>query len=134
MKTVSRIEIVREIYSNFASGNIPAVLERLHPKVHWRIVGPENYPFFGTFIGREGFEQFLVGLTDAAEITRFEPLEFIDGGKVVVVRGDEDARVKRNGVAYSTEWCHVFKIENEYVVSFEEYLDSATLVEAFDRT
>jgi len=126
------IQVVREIYSYFAAGNIPAVLERLHPDVKWRVVGPEKYPFFGNYVGHEGFQHFLSRLTETSDITRFEPLRFIDAGSTVVVTGSETACVRRNGEGYTVEWCHIFQIEGCKVISFEEYLDSAPMVAAFD--
>jgi len=132
MEDKTSLQVVREIYSFFAAGDVPSVLERLHPKVQWRIIGPESYPFFGNYVGHDGFQLFLAKLGETSEITRFEPSRFIDGGSTVVVTGSEDARVRRNGTPYTTEWCHIFQLEKGKVTSFEEYLDSAPMVAAFD--
>lgn len=132
MNTMKPIEVVREVYANFAAGKIPAVLELLSPTVSWTIHGPEGYPFFGNFQGREGFQTFLSGLNEAAEILQFESGCFFEADPRVIVTGSEKARARRSRLSYQTTWCHIFTVLDDQVVAFEEYVDSAPIVAAYD--
>jgi ketosteroid isomerase-like protein len=47
---------------------------------------------------------------------------------VVVVVGDETARVKATGKSLEVRWTHVFNLRNDKVVAFEEYFDTSAIV------
>jgi len=132
MTTKSNLTLVKKIYEAFGEGDIPKVLEMLDHNIQWRIIGPSDCPFFGTFSGHKGFHKFLDQLGNAADIHTFEPKRFLEAGNAVVVTGIETATTKNTKISYTTEWCHIFTVEGEKVVSFEEYLDSAPLVAAYD--
>lgn len=129
---MKNLELVKAIYQAFGEGDISRVLEKLDENVLWKIKGPAGYPFFGTYQGHSGFLEFLQKLGSVADLSSFEPKRFIDAGNTIIVTGSEKATAKRSGAQYSTEWCQLFTCEGGKVVSFEEYLDSAPLVAAYD--
>jgi uncharacterized protein len=132
MENPSPLDVVRSVYANFAAGDISTVLKMLADNVDWKIIGPEGYPFFGHFRGREGFQSFLSDLGEATEISRFEPSKFLATDSHVIVTGSETGCVRRTGKSYDVAWCHIFTIEDGQVVAFEEYLDTAPIVIAYD--
>jgi ketosteroid isomerase-like protein len=73
-------------------------------------------------------------LTEAENITRFEPLEFIAEGDKVVVLGESAATVNATGKSYETDWVHVFHLQDGKVTEFVEFFDNAAANRAFQRT
>ena len=130
----SPLSQVKDVYANFGAGNLPAVLNALSPKVEWQIHGPKEYPFFGHYTGREGVQAFLIGLAAATEISKFQPERFLEAGNQVIVTGSESGTTRNIGRSYNTTWCHIFTIENDKIVSFEEFIDSAPIVAAYQVT
>ncbi len=97
--SAENVTVVRSVYENFASGDIPAVLAVLSPDVEW-IESPQSYlPHHGTHRGPgevagkvfsmvvENFDEFAV-----------VPERFHDAGDVVVVEGRAVGKTKNGGV------------------------------------
>ena len=97
--SAENVAVVRSVYENFASGDIPAVLAVLSPDVEW-IESPHSYlPHHGTHHGPaevagkvfsmvvENFDEFAV-----------VPEHFHDAGDVVVVEGRAVGKTKKGAV------------------------------------
>jgi hypothetical protein len=79
--------------------------EKFSPDIDWKIYSPEGYPFFGNYKGIKGFHTFISKLSQATEITRFEPQSFYSTFSQtksnVIVTGSESGAVKPNRKAYA---------------------------------
>jgi ketosteroid isomerase-like protein len=122
------LDVVRQCYDAFGRDDIPGVLAQLDDQIVWRTPGPPELPFAGTRRGPSAVAQFFQTLVAVVDVVRFEPRQFIAQGNVVVVVGDETARVKATGKSLEVRWTHVFTLRNDKVVAFEEYFDTSAIV------
>ena len=52
------------------------------------------------------------------------PKEFHDAGSTVVIEGRYTGTYKNTGNSLDAQFCHVFKIHNGKVTSFQQYVDT----------
>ena len=131
---MTNTEIVQKGYENFASGDIDGLLSLFADNISWTVPDIENAPFAGSRTGTDAVRQFFSQLTEAENITRFEPLEFIAEGDKVVVLGESAATVNSTGKSYETDWVHVFHLHDGKVTEFTEFFDNAAANRAFQKT
>jgi uncharacterized protein len=131
---MTNTEIVQKGYECFGSGDIPGLLELFAEDITWTVPEIENAPFAGSRTGTESVGNFFTQLTEAEDITRFEPLEFIAEGDKVVVLGESQATVRSTGKTYQTDWVHVFHLRDGKVKEFTEFFDNAAATRAFQKT
>jgi hypothetical protein len=77
--------------------------------------------------GHAAVGEFFATLSSIAEITRFEPTDFLAQGDKVVVLGDDTSLVRATGKAIDFRWVHVFTVRNGKVVAFEEIGDMSAM-------
>ena len=131
MSEQDNVSVVKRAYENFQGGNIEGVLGQLSDDVDWRLPEIENVPFAGARRGRAAVAEFFTSLADAQDVRSFEPREFIAQGDKVVALGSYHWSVKRTGREYGGEWAHVFTVRDGKVVSFHEYMDTASAADAY---
>lgn len=134
MNEASNIKLVQEGYAKFGDGDIPGLLGLFWDGIKWQTPKVENAIFSGGRDGLDAVKEFFKQLIDAEEFSRFEPLEFIAQGDKVVVLGEFAGTVKETGRSYESEWVHVFHIRDGKVAEFKEFLDSAAMAKAFQKT
>ncbi len=126
------VQLVRQIYEALGRGDAPAVLEMLADDVDWWIHAPSTLPFGGRRRGQEQVGQFFAALAEHAEVDEFGTEgEFIAAGDQVVILGHERMRAKSTGGAWETEWVHVWTVREGKVAQFQEFADTAAIVDAF---
>ncbi|HTK25658.1 MAG TPA: nuclear transport factor 2 family protein [Pyrinomonadaceae bacterium] len=131
MSIEQNTEVVQSGYEKFKTGDIEGLLNLFTDDIRWTVPEIENAPFAGSRKGKEAVAQFFQQLSDAEEISRFEPLEFVAQGEKVVVLGDSAATVKATGRSYETDWVHVFHMKDGKVHEFQEFFDNAAATKAF---
>lgn len=131
---MTNTEIVQKGYECFGSGDIPGLLALFADDIEWTVPQIENASFAGSRTGTEAVGKFFTELSDAEDITRFEPLEFIAEGDKVVVLGESEATVRSTGKTYQTDWVHVFHVHDGKVKEFQEFFDNAAATRAFQKT
>ncbi len=125
--------LVQQVYENFKSGDIKALLNLLSVNIEWQLPEIENVPFSGKRRGQEQMGQFFASLVDTQEVQQFDPREFIAQGDKVVALGHYAWRVKSTGREYGGDFAHVFTVGDSKVVRFHEYMDTAAAVAAHRR-
>ena len=128
MSEQQNLDVVRKGYEAFGRGDIDGLLALLDEGVEWVTPGPSSLPTAGKRRGREAIRGFFKTLNEVFEIQRFEPKTFAAQGDLVIVIGDDDARVRATGKIISEPWVHVFTVRNGKVVAFQEILDTAATV------
>jgi uncharacterized protein len=122
-------EIVKQAYSNFAAGNVPAVLALFDPAIEWH--ASKGMPFVkgdGIFKGVEAvvtnvfmnlpvyFDGFNITVTEI----------FGTGDKVVMV-GYYQGTNKATGHAFKANATHVWTVKNDKLSHFFQAVDTATI-------
>jgi ketosteroid isomerase-like protein len=133
MSEKENIEVVREVYQNFRTGDIQALLNLLTEDVTWQLPEIENASYSGRREGREQVAGFFASLADAQESLSFEPREFVAQDDKVVALGSYNWRVKATGREYGGEWAHVFSVRDGKITGFQEYMDTAAATTAHQK-
>lgn len=126
------VEIVQKLYSDFAKGEVPAVLQRFDPKIVWNEA--ENFPYAdgNPYIGpqavlegvfaRIGAEWEYWILTDQ---TYYEA----KSGEIIVT-GRYKAKNKLTGKEINVQFVHMWTLNDGLVTKFQQYADTYQTVEA----
>ena len=86
--SADNVALVRDIYENFAQGDIPRVLGALDPGIEWIESDDPVLPHHGTHIGPEAVASQVFGMV----VARFDEFAVVpdrihDAGEQVVVEG-----------------------------------------------
>jgi ketosteroid isomerase-like protein len=127
-----QVDLVRAIYDTFARGDVPGMLGMLDPQVEWNeaehvtlwpggpIYGPEQ-------VAAQVLSRFpeLFGDTFRIEVERLHAC-----GDTVVMQGRYTATVQPTGRNLSVQAVHVWDIEGDKVVRWQQYTDTWAFAEA----
>ena len=78
MKT--NLEIIKQAYTNFSQGNIPAILDVLSDNMEWELPKSAHVDFSGVFTGKEQALNFFQHIAAENDFTEFSPDTFIADG------------------------------------------------------
>jgi|TARA_B110000444_G_scaffold251771_1_gene280108 haloalkane dehalogenase len=124
--------VQNNIYANFEAGNIEGVLANFHPDIKFTHHGPrDQIPFAGEWNGIEGAGQMLLTFAETVEPVFVNVKDITASGNKVIVSINESYKVKATGKVYVTDVAHIWTIEGETVVQFDELYDSAAIANAF---
>ncbi|SDA39052.1 hypothetical protein SAMN03080617_00221 [Algoriphagus alkaliphilus] len=128
------MSIVEGLYKAFAVGDIPAVLGGLDPNVVWNEAEGNAYADGNPYIGpdavlngvfaRIGADHEFFNLKDIV-------LHEMSNGKVLATLR-YDAKHK-NGNSYNAQVAHLWSLKDGKVVSFQQYVDTKKLSDAFNQ-
>lgn len=127
-------ELVQRGYALFKTGDIAGILDLCADDIVWSSMDSEYVPYSGTYTGKQGVAQFFSKLNQAVEFEQFEPTTFIVDTEQVAVAGASKSTVRSTGVPVENRWVHVFSIRDGKIARFEQYDDSAAIVDAFTAT
>ena len=118
------VAIVRSVYDNFATGDIPAVVAVLAPDIEWVESPQPELPHHGTHHGPDE----VVAKVFATMMAHFDefavvPETFHDAGDVVVVEGRAVGKTKAGGILDApAAW--VWTVRDGLAVSNHNYHDT----------
>ena len=126
---MTNVELVKQGYANFATGNVPGVLAIFDPAIEWH--ESKGMPFVtgdGVFTGPEAI---------VANVFMQLPVHF-DGFNIVVneIFGADDKVVmtgfyvgtnKATGNAFKANAVHIWTIKNGKLVHFYQVADTTTI-------
>lgn len=123
---------VKALYVAFEKNDMAALRRLIAPDATWSYYGPEDVlPFAGTRKGPDGVLDFFAKVEETLTDATASQREMLVSGNVVTVPGFEESTVKATGGHYKVANVHLFVVENNRIVRFEEFIDSGTVVEAF---
>lgn len=123
--------LIHSLYEAFGRGDLKTILDRLDPSIDWiSSTAAKTIPWHGKHSGIEGVASFFKALTDTLDFEAFEPRQFFAADDTVTVLGRTLARVKRTGKKFDSEWAHVFTVKGGKVERFQEFYDTAAIVDA----
>jgi len=134
MSPQENVNVVQQAYSNFKAGNIGGILERIADDIEWEVPEVSGVPHSGRRHGRTHVDDFFNQLNATEEVIAFEPREFIAQGDKVVALGTYRWRVKGTRRQYETDWAHIFNVSNGRITRFQQFMDTASIAEAYRRT
>jgi ketosteroid isomerase-like protein len=97
--STENVAVVRSIYENFATGDIPAVLGTLAPQLEWVESPQEWLPHRGVHRSpQEVLDKVFAMVMDRFDEFALIPDRFHDAGDVVVVEGRAVGKTKTGGI------------------------------------
>jgi hypothetical protein len=125
------IHLIRSLYGAFGRGDVNYILANLDPSIVWASNGDGGrIPWGGERRGHAGAASFFQALADNLDFEVFEPRLFMDCASAVTVLGRTRARMKAGGGVFDCEWAHVFTLQNGKLARFQEFYDTAAIVDA----
>ncbi len=131
MDNLSHVDLVKQMYKNFAEGKIADVLACYDKDVVWERPGYPEIPFSGTFTGLEGMKKMLGIINETVNLKGFTPEKFVNDENTVVVLGQDEALVKLTGKTYHTHWIHSFTFNENKITHVRAFIDTLALAKAF---
>lgn len=131
MAESENINVARQGYENFKTGNISSLLDQMTDDVVWELPAIEGVPLAGRRTGRAGVGEFFSTLARDQEPIEFEPREFIAQGDKVVSLGHYKWRVKETGREFASDFVHIFTIRDGNIAGFREHFDTAVAAAAY---
>ena len=122
------VDVVQGAWDAFGRGDIDGVLGSIAPTAETRV--PDSLPWGGTYVGPDGFREFLAKLTQAFDGFKATPEKVLgaDDNHVVVVARTR-GRVKGGGtVEGSNVW--VYPLRDGLIADAESWGDTAQVLEA----
>ena len=127
----TNLDLVRQVYADFAAGNIEALLAGLDPNIEWISGGSrEDFPTLGLRNGIAGAASVFKAVAEHDQFSSFEPRQMVATGDLVVALGHYGITAKSTGKHFESDWAHAFTIKGGKCVKFQEYTDTAAFYKA----
>ena len=117
-------EVIRELYTAFAKGDVPGVLGALAKDIHW--TEAEGFPYGGTYVGPDAvLTNVFAKLGSEWDGFSAVPHAFVAEGDMVVALGEYGGTYTATGKRFSAPFAHVWTLRDGKVVRFQQYTDTA---------
>ena len=124
----SNVGVVEKVYMLFGQGDKPGFLGMLTPDCETILPGiPQEVPWAGTYVGADGFVQFLTTLSEHAQITGAEYGDFIAQGDKVIVTFREEKKSLSTGSEFYHEGVAIWTIKDGKIAGVRFYADTARI-------
>jgi len=128
---MDHVTFIKDLYNEFARGNVPEVLTAFDPNIEWReadnFVYAEHNPYIGPQRILEGVFMRLAtewnGFSAGAQ-------EFLDAGSRVVAIGRYTGSFKATGKNINAQFVHIWTIVNGKITRFQQYTDTKQFADA----
>ena len=111
----------------------PGLLELFEEPAGWQAatgLTSDEVPFAGKRQGKAALQEWFGILFETIDIHTFEPREFIDAGNTIVVLGYAESTYRATGKKFHGEWAHVLQLNDDKIVSYQEFSNTAGVKEA----
>ncbi len=129
---MNHVTDLKELYAAFGRGEVPTVLDAMHPEIEWREA--EGNPYAsegGPFTGpQEILDKLFVRLNEEWNDFTVTPETFHDAGETVVVEGRYSGSFKATGRENNAPFCHVWTYDGDKIRKFQQYTNTAAIQEA----
>src|SRR5258708_39356441 len=126
----ANVDLLKALYAAFASGDIPAVLAALDPRIEWNeaenFIYADRNPYVGPQAVLEGVLMRFGSDWDEFTIT---PEEWLDAGDRIVVLGTYSGTHKSTGKQVRAQFAHIVSVKEGRVVRFQQYTDTKQFAE-----
>ena len=123
MSEQQNVETVKEMYAAFGRGDIDAIVAKCTTDVEWITHLDPIIPWSGDHSGKEFVPAFFGAIFGSADVTAFEPQEFIAQGDTVVSIGSFSCHARANDKDATSRWIFIWKFHDGMVSSYEQFHD-----------
>lgn len=126
------VNIMRNIYDAFARGDIKTVLESLDPRVEWN---EAEHVTFWPGCGFTGPDAVVAGLFARIPATfgrtwKIHIDRLYGCGSTVIMQGRYSGTVQSTGRELSPQVAHIWDLEGDKIIRFQQYTDTWLFAEA----
>jgi ketosteroid isomerase-like protein len=120
-------EIIRGLYDALATGNVPAVLGVMDPKIEW--TEAEGFMYAGTYTGPNAvLENVFMKLATEWEGFAAVPSKIVDGGDGdVISTGTYSGKFLTTSKSVGVPFAHEWELRDGKIVKFRQYTDTAVI-------
>jgi ketosteroid isomerase-like protein len=128
---MSDLQVVKDVYERFGRGDIPSLLALFDAAIEWRLAEGHPYsPNGEVWIGPQAVaENFFIRAGGEWENWTMAIHEFHEAADAVVVECRYKGVYKPTGKNMDIQVCHVWKVTDGRIKSFQQYIDTARLQE-----
>lgn len=122
------VDVVQHAWDAFARGDTDGAVEAIAPSAETRI--PGSVPWGGTYVGPDGFREFLYKLDQAFDQFKATPVKVLgaDDNHVIVIARTK-GRAKGGGtIEGSNVW--VYQLRDGLIADAEGWADTAQALQA----
>lgn len=123
---------VQRFFDAFARGDLPALLDTLHPDIVLKAEGPGTVPWYGTYRGLDGARTFLERLGTNVRTQAFTVATLIEQGDTSVAAGHLRHLVPLTDRLFESDWALVCEIRDGRIASYQFFEDTAAAALAFE--
>ena len=126
---MTNVDVVKQAYSNFETGNVPAVLALFDPQIEWREC--KGMPFVkddGIYIGTEAIvTNVFMNLPVYFDGFNIAANEIFGADDKVVMVGYYQGTNKATGHPFKANATHVWTLKDGKMTHFFQAVDAATI-------
>ncbi|HSN08697.1 MAG TPA: nuclear transport factor 2 family protein [Hanamia sp.] len=126
-------QVIEQMYSDFAAGDIPAVLSLFDKDVVWIRAGAPFIPFSGTCTGIEEVMKMFEIQHATLNMKSFVPQKFCTNEDSIIVIGHDEAEVKPTGKNYAADWVQAFTLKDGKIINVQVFMDTKVIADAFEK-
>jgi len=133
MTTEQNIQVIDALYNAFATGDIPAVLELMHPKIEWNEAESNSLADGNPYTGPDAIlEGVFARLGANHEYFALQDVKVYGmSGNMVLATLRYDGKVKATGKTYNAQAAHLWTLNDEgKIIAFQQYVDTKKLADA----
>src|SRR5262245_57506194 len=118
------VELINQIYADYARGDIDAVLENCDHTLEFNFVADPKYSkYAGAVVGKHGFRELAARLHDDFEYVGFERIDLIAQGDRIAVRNELRMKRRATGAEVVIEVADFWTIRDGKAVEVVEFYD-----------
>lgn len=128
---MGNMDVVKHVYEAFGRRDIPGVVATFDPDIEFRLAEGHPYaPAGKAWVGPDAITRnFFMRAGGEWDGFTISAREFHAAGDTVVVECRYTGAYKATGKRIDAQVCHVWKLRNGKVTSFQQYIDTAQLQE-----
>lgn len=128
-KKMTNLEIVKSTYEGKTSEENGKNLAQFSGEnISW--TEAKGFPYAGTYIGLEEITKNVFSRLGSEWIDyKFSPEDYVASDDKVVAYGTYTGTYKITGKPFEARVAHVWKLKNNKIISFEQFVDSQTVVD-----
>ena len=126
---MTNVELVKETYANFATGNVPAVLANFDPAITWyECIGMPFVKDDGIYTGAESIvKNVFMNLPVSFDGFNISVNEIFGADDKVVMTGYYQGTNKASGNNFKANVTHVWTVKDGKMTNFFQAVDTAAL-------
>jgi len=122
------VEVVREIYEGWASGDFSGGVAHLDE--HVVLVARPDFPEFGVFAGPSGIETYMRRFLEQFERVTIEAEQIEAVGDTILVHVVQHGKYRTSGVEGDNQYFMLFTFRGRRIVRIETVMEEAEALEA----